>query len=231
MAKTIIVFGYGPGISHGVAQKFGKEGFNVALVGRTQSKLDAGVKELEAKGVKAKGFTADLNDPAATRAVVGKVREAFGPISALEWTAYNVTGGNLLTAKPEEVSAALGIATNSLIAAVQAAHSDLKAEKGAVLITNGGFAYNDPTIDEMLVKFESMSLGLANAAKHKLAGMLHQQLKADGIYVGELVIAGTVKGTAWDNGQNPSTLDPVAIGEAYWNLHQTRKDWSTKYPA
>jgi NADP-dependent 3-hydroxy acid dehydrogenase YdfG len=231
MAKTIILFGYGPGISAGVAEKFGKEGFQVALVGRTQAKLDAGVKDLGAKGIKAQGFTADLNDPAATTAVVGKIREALGPIAVLEWTAYTLGGGNLLTAKPEEVSAVINIATGSLIAAVQASLADLKAEKGAVLITNGGFAYNDPAIDGLLVKLDSASLGIANAAKHKLAGILHQQLQGEGVYVGELVIGGTVKGTAWDDGKNPNALDPAAIGGVYWDLYRARKDWSIKYPA
>ena len=230
MAKTIIVFGYGPGISHGVAEKFGQEGFNVALVGRTQSKLDEGVKSLVAKGIKAQAFTADLNDPAATKQVVGRVREALGPIHTIEWTAYSLGAGNLLTAKPEEVSAVINIATNSLLAAVQASLADLKAEKGAVLITNGGFAYNDPTIDSLLVKLDSAALGLANAAKHKLAGILHQQLKDEGVYVGEIVITGTVKGTAWDNGRNPTTLEPATLGAVYWDFAQKRADWSIKYP-
>jgi short-subunit dehydrogenase involved in D-alanine esterification of teichoic acids len=42
MAKTIIVFGHGPGISSGAAHKFGQEGSQVAIVGRTASRLDAG---------------------------------------------------------------------------------------------------------------------------------------------------------------------------------------------
>jgi NAD(P)-dependent dehydrogenase (short-subunit alcohol dehydrogenase family) len=33
MAKTILIVGYGPGISTAVAEKFGSAGFSVALVG------------------------------------------------------------------------------------------------------------------------------------------------------------------------------------------------------
>ena len=43
MAKTMIVCGYGPGISNAVAQRFGAEGFSVALIGRSADKLAAGV--------------------------------------------------------------------------------------------------------------------------------------------------------------------------------------------
>ena len=98
MAKTIIVAGYGPGISIAVAEKFGAEGFQVALVGRNADKLDAGVKALEAKGVKAAAFTADLGDPAAIRGMVEKVRGALGAISVLEWTAYSP--GNVAARDP-----------------------------------------------------------------------------------------------------------------------------------
>lgn len=229
MAKTIIVFGYGPGISDGVAHKFGKEGFNVALVGRTQSKLDAGVKELEAKGVKAKAFTADLNDVAAVKSVVGKVREAFGPISAIEWTAYQIAAGDLLTASATDIASALGIATSSLVAAVQASLADLEAEKGAVLVTNGGFGLHDPNIDGMLVQYKSAGMGIANAAKRKVVGVLHAQLKDRGVYVAEVLIQGIVKGTAWDDGKNPKVLEPAAIGDHYFKIFGDRKDWSTTF--
>lgn len=230
MAKTIIVFGYGPGISWGVADKFGKEGFSVAIVGRTQAKLDAGVKELEAKGVKAAGFVADLTDANAAAAVVGKAREALGPIGGVLWNAYAQGAGNVLEAKPDELNSVLGIATNSLVSVVRVALGDLKEAKGSVLITNGGFGLNDPNIDAMAVKLNSAGLALANAVKHKLSGILHQQLKEQGVYVGEIVITGTIKGTPWDNGSNPKTIEPSAVGDAYWKLHQERKEWSIKFP-
>ena len=40
MQKTIIVCGHGPGISDAVANKFGGEGFQVALVARSADKLE-----------------------------------------------------------------------------------------------------------------------------------------------------------------------------------------------
>jgi NADP-dependent 3-hydroxy acid dehydrogenase YdfG len=67
MSKIILVAGYGPGISKAVAQKFGAEGFTVALVARRADKLAAGVKALEDAGVKAAAFPANLGDPAAAR--------------------------------------------------------------------------------------------------------------------------------------------------------------------
>jgi len=68
MPRTIVVVGFGPGVSTAVAEKFGQEGFAVALVARSRDRLDAGVRALEAKGVAAAAFVADAGDPAAIRA-------------------------------------------------------------------------------------------------------------------------------------------------------------------
>ena len=228
MAKTIIVAGYGPGISTAVAEKFGAEGFQVALVGRNAAKLAAGVKALEGKGVKAAAFTADLGDPAAIGGMVEKVRAAFGPISVLEWTAYTPgnLAGDLLTAKPEEVRALFEVSVVGLLATVQALLPDLKSEKGAILVTNGGAGFIEPSVDAMITQWGIMGLGVANAAKHKLVGLLATKLAADGIYVGEIMISGVIKGTPFDQGNMPA-IEGTTVAAKYWELYTARKELRT----
>jgi NAD(P)-dependent dehydrogenase (short-subunit alcohol dehydrogenase family) len=226
--KTILVAGYGPGISAAVAEKFGAEGFQVAVAGRSAEKLAAGVKALAAKGVKAASFVADLGNPSAVRGVVEKVHTALGPISVIEWTAYSPgnLAADILTASAEDVHSLFDVSVCGLVAAVQAALPDLKSEKGALLVTNGGAGFIDPTTDGMLVQYGLMGLGVANAAKHKLVGLLAKKLEADGIYVGEIMVAGTIKGTPFDRGQGP-TIEGKTVAEKYWELYTTRKDIRT----
>jgi hypothetical protein len=108
-----------------------------------------------------------------------------------------------------------------LLAAVQEALPDLKKTKeGAILVTNGAFGEINPQIDEYAASLKAMGLALANAAKHKLVGLLAQRLKGEGIYVGEVMVAGIVKGTAWDNGK--ATLDASTIANKFWELYQAR---------
>ena len=64
-----------------------------------------------------------------------------------------------------------------------------------------------------------MGVALANAAKDKLVGLLAQRLKSDGVYVGQVMIAGTIKGTAWDTADS---IDPSTIAEKLWKMYQTR---------
>ena len=75
-------------------------------------------------------------------------------------------------------------------------------------------------MDAYAVGAKAMGLALANAAKHKLVGLLAQRLKGDGVYVGEVMVAGTVKGTAWDSGS--ANLDGATIANKFWDLYQAR---------
>ena len=47
-----------------------------------------------------------------------------------------------------------------------------------------------------------------------------QRLKADGVYVGEVMVAGTVKGSAWDKGS--ANLESGAIASKFWELFEAR---------
>jgi len=221
MSKTIVIVGYGPGISTGVAETFGAKGFNVALVGRTKERLDAGVAALAAKNITAAAFVADAGDTAAISAAIGKVRDKFGSITAIQWNAYGNGGGDILTAG---AAGAFDVAINGLLAATKAALPDLKAAgDGAVLVTNGAFADLDPNVDGYAVQSGNAGLALANAAKKKLVGLLIQRLKPEGVYVGEVTIAGSIKGTAWAT-NNPNAIDPATVGAAFFKLYADRTD-------
>ena len=222
MAKAILVCWYGLGISQALARRFGAEGFAVGLVARNAERLAAGVKALESSGVRAAAFPADLGDPAAARALVGKAREALGPLAVVEWNAYASGAGDLLTADPAIVRAQLDIAVVDLVAVVQAALPDLKAQKdAAVLVVNGGLGYDNPEEDIAAVRGNAMGLSVSNAAKHKLVGVLSQKLKSDGVYVGEAMVMGAVKGP--DAGAS-ATIEPKTVADKLWEMYRARTE-------
>lgn len=223
MSKTIIVAGYGTGISKAVATKFGGQGFTVALVARNPDRVAKGAAELTAAGISAHGFAADLSDPAAIAPLVDNIRAACGPIAAIHWNAYTGGAGDLLSAPPAELTSAIAIATTSLVATVQAALADLRAQRGAVLVTNGGFGILDPKIDAVGATINAMGLSVANAAKRKLVGVLAAKLRPE-VFVGEVVVTSSVKGTAWDDGS--AKLEATAIADKFWALHQARTETS-----
>ena len=226
--KVIIVFGHGPGISDAVARRFGREGFRVALVARNAERLERAAAELGKDGITAKAFPCDVANAEAVTALVKDVRQALGPVSVLHWNAYVGSAGDPTTCTIEDARRAVDVSTFGMIAAVQAALPDLKTNRGAVLVTGGGFAFFDPKVDAAATSLGAMGLAVAKAAQKKATGLLHQRLKADGIFVGEVVVMGMVKGTAFDHGN--AALEAKDIAQRFWTLHQARDAASVHFP-
>lgn len=221
MGKTIVVCGHGSGISNAVARKFGGQGFRVALVARTEARVVRAAKELVEDGIDARGFGCDLGDVTAVKALIGEIRAALGPITVLHWNAYAPLAGDFTTCTPEELRTVYDVAVTGMVVALQASLEDMRQQEGAaLLVTGGGFGLSDPNIDTTIVRLDSMGLGLAKAAQHKVVGMLNKRLADDDIFVGQVMVLGLVKGTASDQGQ--ATLEPDAIAECFWEHYQKR---------
>ncbi len=220
MAKVVLVCGYGPGISEAVARKFGSEGFVVALVGRTRSRVDQGAQALGDAKITAKGFQCDLGDVEAVNALVAEVRASLGPISVVHWNAYSGKAGDLTTAPPADLRDVFDVAVHGLLATLQAALPDLKKEGGALLVTGGGLSSYADAVNQVAVQWDAMGLALAKAAQHKLVGLLNKKLGPDGVYAGEVTVLSLVKGTTFDRGG--ATLEPAAIADKFWEMFQSR---------
>lgn len=228
MTKTILICGHGPGISDAVAREFGKRGFRVALVARNAARLAAAVEALGQAGVSAEAFPCDLADSDAVTEMVAKVSGTLGPISVIHWNAYGSGAGDLLAAPLAELREVFEIGVFGLVAAVQAALPDLRSEKGSVLVTGGGFANYLTPMDPMIVQWHVMGVATSKAAQRKLTHLLHHQLAGEDVYVGEVVVLGVVKGTAFDAGNG--TLDAADIASAFWTIHDARGPISVNFP-
>ncbi|MGV3624107.1 MAG: SDR family NAD(P)-dependent oxidoreductase [Archangium sp.] len=222
MAKTILVVGYGPGISHAVAEKFGTQGFQVAIAARNAGKLNDGVKKLEGAGIKAVAVPADVADDVAVRNAVKKARAELGELTAIHWNAAGYGAGDLLTATADEIRGTFDTSITGLVIAIQEALPDLKKNQGAVLVTDGGFGVFDDGVDRACVDYRSMGLAIANSAKHKTVRLLNKRLAPEGVFVGEVMVQGTVKGTAWDQGG--ATIEASAIAEQFWRQFSERRE-------
>lgn len=225
MARTIVVAGYGSGISEAVARRFGAEGFQVALVARNEERVQSGAKALAESGIEARGFACDLGDTAAVAGLIEQVRASLGPITVLHWNAYAALAGDLTTSSVDDLRTVLDVGVHGLVAALQSALPDLRSQDGAaLLVTGGGLAFYDAKVDAMATQWNTMGLAVAKAAQHKLVGLLHHKLAAEGIYVGEVIVRGTVKGTAFDSGR--ATLAPATVADRFWQIYQGRTETS-----
>ena len=59
--KLITIVGMGPGNGMGIARRFGKEGFSVAMISRNEEKLQRLQEELKKEGINARYFVGDTS--------------------------------------------------------------------------------------------------------------------------------------------------------------------------
>ena len=172
MSRTVVIVGFGPGVSTSVAKKFGAEGFSVALIARNEERLASGVQALESDGVTAAAFQADAGNPESIREAVGKARRQLGPITVLHWNAFGGSEArDLLTADARVVRGFFDTPVVGLLAAIQEVLADLReSREGAVLVTNGAAGEIDAQMDAFVTGSNAaglklMGVAVANAAK------------------------------------------------------------------
>ncbi|WIA20594.1 hypothetical protein OEZ85_004979 [Tetradesmus obliquus] len=221
-SKLAAIAGCGSGISAAVARRFAAHGYNIALLGLTQEPLDAAAAELCQSGITAKGFAADLSDAAAVKSAVAAVQSSLGRINMLHWNPYQTLYAPLLSVTPDQLQSGFNVSVTGLLTAVQAAHADLKASQGCVLVTGAGISLETDRSAQVAVGWDSTALAVAKAAQRKLVHILHKGLADDGIYVAELTVKNLVAGTAYDP-EGKSVLTPDAVARQFWLLHQRRE--------
>ena len=101
--KVVIITGGGQGIGYGIATAFTKEGANLVLTGRTESKLINAQKNLEdSYGIKVLPVVADGGDENAVKNVIDKTIETFGRIDTVINNAQVSKSGVMLAEHSKE---------------------------------------------------------------------------------------------------------------------------------
>lgn len=81
--KVVFVSGGSSGINLGIATAFAKEGAKVAILSRSQEKIDSALRQLKEHGGEALGFAADVRDFDAVESALKSTAEQFGEIDIL----------------------------------------------------------------------------------------------------------------------------------------------------
>lgn len=105
--RNVFVAGGTSGINLGIAEAFAEAGARVAVLSRSQDKVDAARDRLKSFGGEALGFAADVRNADATTAALMAAHDAFGPVDAL----VSGAAGNF-------PAPALGMSTNGFKAVV-----------------------------------------------------------------------------------------------------------------
>jgi len=130
---TVFVAGGTSGINLGIAEGFARAGARVAVMSRSQDKVDRAVERLRALGSDATGGAADVRDYEATAGVLKAIHNQFGDFDVL----VSGAAGNFLASglgmSPNAFRAVVDIDLIGTYHVLRAAHPMLR-KPGAVVI-------------------------------------------------------------------------------------------------
>ncbi|MDV8021034.1 SDR family NAD(P)-dependent oxidoreductase [Rhodococcus sp. IEGM 1330] len=209
---SIAIVGAGAGLGAAVARKFGAQGHSVGLISRNRSRVDALADQLVADGVSAKGFVADVRDPASIAAALEQVTETLGPIEVLQYSPLPQKDfmRPVLETTPADMVGPVEFSIYGPIAAVHQVLPGMRflgKNKGTILFVNGGSAVKPGRT------VTGTSIAFAGQAAY--AQLLNEELAEEGIQVSQLIIGGAI------DGSDPKK-SPEALAEQLWSLHTER---------
>jgi len=227
MSKTIAVFGVGPGMGRSIARRFGREGFQVALVARNPTRLDTFTGELAADGITAAGFAGDIADRDALPGMIDAITARFGPIDVLEYAPSGLDMLNAATAVRDADAASFEFPLDLLLRTPvtlirQVLPGMLERGDGAVL-------FGLPVTASVPVPPFGNLATAAAAARHYLHTLLHRPGRhrrvrgplADLGPVGDSD-AGNYVLENYDPALLPDPQNPADLADAIWDLYLKR---------
>jgi short-subunit dehydrogenase len=214
---TIALVAAGTRLGLSLGRVFGHQGFDVALIARSEQRLGELAATLAEEGVQATGFAADVTDRSALTIALDRAAARFGSIDVLHYSSVPV-GDNWMTGVLDVTVENLRPQVESICySAVSATRAVLpammRAGKGTVLYTTGASSVT-PTP-------WAATAGAAGAALRNWALTLNGALADKGIYVGHVAIGAWIAGTP-GTPDDASPMEPDTIAQVYWDLHTTR---------
>ncbi|MQY18660.1 SDR family NAD(P)-dependent oxidoreductase [Nocardia macrotermitis] len=231
-ARTAVIFGVGPGLGMSMARRFGREGYRIALISRSDTRHGDYLAELSALDIEATAHTADVTDLDQLTAVLAEIA-ASGDI---EFVYYGPTTGRPVPITEVDVRTAQA-GFELLWPVIQVVDTVLPGmlERGAGgFIISGGLSSVRPM--PMLGQ-----LALVVAALRNYALTLHPALAEQGVYAGTLTIGGLIErgdihaamtaDPATSVAVQEHTLDPDEVADTAWEMYQKRDRAETIFDA
>ncbi|MFC7883036.1 SDR family NAD(P)-dependent oxidoreductase [Streptomyces sp. NPDC057376] len=208
---TFALVGAGPGLGLAAARRFGKAGHSVALLSRSAQHQDNLAAELARENVHARGFTADVLDPASLTAALREAADTLGTVEILQFSP--VPRGDFMKPVLETTAAdlddPLAFSVKGPLTCMNTVLPGMRElGRGTLLFVNGGSAVR-PHPDRA-------GTSIAFAAESAYAAMLHTALAPENIHAAQLIVPGAIS-------PDSATSSPEALAELLYGLHTDRK--------
>jgi short-subunit dehydrogenase len=235
VAKSIAVFGAGPGLGRAVARRYAQAGYDVVLVGRRRQPLDEFSQALTASGFNAHAISADLADLDAIPALAERIRGTVGELDALYYAPtpdHGFVAATELT--PQSAQEYMPLIYYSVVALVRQFLPHMIGQSSGAILTAQGAS----TVSGLAYLSGS---GPAQAAQRNYLQSLHLEVADQGVYVGMLYVGALIEDSAFHTQTEHAkaagvgrdwgpTVSPTYLADVLWEMHRTKSPMETIYP-
>ncbi len=224
---VVIGVGASNGIGGALARQFAAKGAPVLLAGRTESKLKTLADEIAAQGGKADMIVSDVTKAEDVKAIFAKATQ-IGPLGSVLYNAGNnaIIPFSDLTAEQFEQFWRV-CCFGAFLTAKEAMPLLAQQGRGSFIVTGAS--------GSMRGKAKFAHFASAKAALRNLIQSLAREYGPAGVHCAHVIIDGVVNGDMVRNrfGEyldqlgDEGALDPNAIAETFWQIHQQpRSAWT-----
>jgi NAD(P)-dependent dehydrogenase (short-subunit alcohol dehydrogenase family) len=231
--KVIAVLGVGPGLGMSMARRFGREGFAVALVSRTDTRHAGYRAELAAEGVESRSYAGDVTDPEQVGDVLARIAADLGEIDTVYYGPASASFGSGIVPLPEADAAAVRAPLEAVllpaVALVAAALPPMVRRGDGALFFGGGLSGLRPM--PMLGNLAPAAAALRMYVLTLAAAVKEQGVYAATLTIGGLIERGDIHRMFTDQGASLPTLDPDDIADTAWRMYVARDEAEAVFDA
>ena len=210
---VVVVVGAGPGVSGSVARAFARQGYDVALLGRSEDVLADLVATLP-EGTRAEVAAADVTDVEATTTAITAMATGLGRVDVLHFNPSAFRQRDPLSLTVPELLEDVALGVGALLTALQAARPFMS--RGGRVTVTGSMAADKPW-------HEAASLGVQKAGVRNLVLSIDAALAPEGIRAVSVTVRGTL---AKDGPFSPDRVADAIVAAA----HQDDEFWQAEIP-
>jgi 3-oxoacyl-[acyl-carrier protein] reductase len=163
------------GIGRAIADGLAAEGADVAVCARGAEGVEATVRDLRRRGVRAHGGVVDVTAPGELEAWVDEAASALGGLDLLVANAGGAAGGGLLDSTQADWAATWELNAGHFVRLLRAGAPHLRAAGGGAAVVISSISGHKPA--------PRAQYGATKAAEIHLAAPLARELAADGVRV------------------------------------------------
>ncbi len=209
--KLLTIIGMGEKNGLALARQFGKNNFTVAMLARSEEKLEDFQKQLEREDIESYYYFANAADADSIREGLRYVKGSLGDTDVLIYNAAVIGKTNLSGVSADKLTDDFRVNVIGAVVATQEVLPAMEARKaGKIFFTGGGLSINPDS--------RYGSLGIGKAGLRNAAHSLHQELRAKGIHVATVTIQGFIR-------EDDEKYNPATIAEQFWQLYEQREDF------